>query len=55
MFTGPDKGFTGKIYQSELCKIQEDFVFTHPYGSTGKNNWGPILDVRLKPCAAIPS
>ena len=42
--TGPDKKELQKQFiNPELCKIQEDFVFTNPYMSSKENNWNPEL------------
>ncbi|MEM7734156.1 MAG: S-methyl-5-thioribose kinase [Deinococcota bacterium] len=28
----------------ELCKLQEDFVFTNPFMTSPENNWNPLLE-----------
>ena len=43
--TGPEKKLLQKQYiNPELCKIQEDFVFTNPYMSSEENNWNPEIE-----------
>ncbi len=52
---GPDKkALQEKFINPELCKIQEDFVFTHPYMEAPENNWNPLLDAEVKAVRSNP-
>ena len=47
--TGPQKkALQAKFINPELCKIQEDFVFTNPYMDSHENNWNTLLDAEVK-------
>ncbi len=40
----------------ELCKLQEDFVFTNPFMTSPENNWNPLLEpdiIKLRGNAAL--
>ncbi|MEM6429028.1 MAG: S-methyl-5-thioribose kinase [Deinococcota bacterium] len=40
----------------ELCKLQEDFVFTNPFMTSPENNWNPLLEpdiIQLRGNAAL--
>lgn len=46
--TGPAKKTLQKQYiNPELCKLQEDFVFTNPYMSSEENTWNPEIDAEV--------
>lgn len=46
--TGSEKKKLQKQYiNPELCKIQEDFVFTNPYMSSEENVWNPEIDAEV--------
>lgn len=32
----------------QLCKLQEDFVFTNPYMESADNNWNPLIDAEVQ-------
>ena len=36
-----------KFINTELCKITEDFIFTHPYEDNDTNEYNPKLDMKL--------
>ena len=40
------KDLVGKFINKELCKITEDFVFTHPYEENDTNSYNPKLDMK---------
>lgn len=40
----PKKELQKKFINPELCRIQEDFVFTNPYFRSPENQWNPLLD-----------
>ena len=43
--SGPDKkALQAQFINPELCKIQEDFVFTNPFMLSEENQWNPLLD-----------
>jgi 5-methylthioribose kinase len=47
--TGPEKKALQVQYiNPELCKIQEDFVFTNPYMESEENNWNPEIDPEVR-------
>jgi 5-methylthioribose kinase len=47
--SGPQKKeLQKKFINPELCKIQEDFVFTNPYMESVENHWNPVLDAEVK-------
>jgi 5-methylthioribose kinase len=47
--TGPQKKALQAVYiNPELCKIQEDFVFTNPYMQSPENNWNPEIEPEVR-------
>ncbi|MBI1882187.1 MAG: S-methyl-5-thioribose kinase [Chloroflexi bacterium] len=38
------KELQAKYINPHMCKIQEDFVFTHPFMTSEENRWNPLLD-----------
>lgn len=53
--TGPNKkALQAKFINPELCKIQEDFVFTNPYMESNENQWNSILDPEVKAVRSNP-
>jgi 5-methylthioribose kinase len=42
------KELQARFINPHLCKIQEDFVFTHPYMESAENKWNPLLDAEVK-------
>ncbi len=43
--SGPEKkALQARFINLELCKIQEDFVFTNPFMPSEENQWNPLLD-----------
>jgi 5-methylthioribose kinase len=53
--TGPaKKDLQAKFINPELCKIQEDFVFTNPYIESPENKWNPVLDAEVKAVRSNP-
>jgi len=43
--SGPQKkSLQAQFINPDLCKIQEDFVFTHPFMDSPENQWNPLLD-----------
>ena len=47
--TGPEaKKLQADFINPELCKIQEDFVFTNPFMESPDNNWNPLLDREVR-------
>lgn len=46
---GPEKKALQKQFiNPELCKIQEDFVFTNPYMDSPENKWNPLIDAEVR-------
>lgn len=47
--TGPEKKKLQKDYiNPDLCKMQEDFVFTNPFMDSPDNHWNPLIDDIVK-------
>lgn len=47
--TGPEKkALQAKYNNPDLCKIQEDFVFSNPYMESKENNWNPEIDAEVQ-------
>ena len=47
--TGPEKkALQAQFINPELCKIQEDFVFSNPYMDSPENKWNPLIDVEVQ-------
>lgn len=43
--TGPDKkALQATFINPQMCKVQEDFVFTNPYMDSPENNWNPEIE-----------
>lgn len=42
------KELQSKYINPNLCKMQEDFVFTNPYMESDENNWNPLLDYEVR-------
>jgi len=43
-----------KFINPDLCKLQEDFVYTNPYMDSEENNWNSILDKEVKEVRSNP-
>ncbi len=41
------KDLVAKFINKELCKITEDFIFTHPYEENETNSYSPKLDMNV--------
>jgi 5-methylthioribose kinase len=37
-----------KYINPDLCKIQEDFVFSNPYMESAENKWNPLIDAQVR-------
>jgi len=47
--SGPaKKELQAKFINPQLCKIQEDFVFTNPYMDSPENKWNPLIDAEVR-------
>ncbi len=47
--SGPDKkALQASFINPQLCKIQEDFVYTNPYMESTENNWNPVIDPEVQ-------
>ncbi len=46
MDSGKKKEHVKKFINKELCKITEDFIFTHPYENNDTNEYNPKLDLK---------
>lgn len=47
--TGPEKKKLQADYiNPDLCKMQEDFVFTNPFMESPDNHWNPVIDSEVK-------
>jgi 5-methylthioribose kinase len=47
--SGPDKKqMQAQFINPQLCKIQEDFVFTNPYMESPENKWNPLVDAQVQ-------
>ena len=42
------KELQAKFINPDLCKIQEDFVYTNPYMESEENNWNPLVDKEVQ-------
>ena len=43
-----------KFINPDLCKRQEDFVYTNPYMDSEENNWNPLLDKEVEEVRSNP-
>lgn len=43
-----------KFINPDLCKLQEDFVYTNPYMDSEENNWNPLLDREVEEVRSNP-
>ena len=43
-----------KFINPDLCKLQEDFVYSNPYMESEENNWNPLLDKEVKEVRSNP-
>jgi len=47
--SGPEKKeLQARFINPQLCKIQEDFVFTNPYMDSDENQWNPNLEAEVR-------
>ena len=47
--TGMEKKELQKSYiNPDLCKMQEDFVYTNPYMDSPDNKWNPVIDTEVQ-------
>ena len=47
--TGMEKKEMQKAYiNPDLCKMQEDFVYTNPYMDSDENKWNPVIDAEVR-------
>ena len=42
------KALQKKFINPDLCKLQEDFVYTNPYMESEENNWNSLLDQEVE-------
>ncbi len=42
------KRLQARFVNEELRKLQEDFVYTHPFMESSENHWNPVLDDLVK-------
>ena len=43
-----------KFINPDLCKLQEDFVYTNPYMDSEENNWNTLLDKEVEEVRSNP-
>ena len=47
--SGPDKKAKQQSFiNPQLCKLQEDFVFTNPFMTSEENRWNPVLESEVQ-------
>ena len=48
------KALQKKFINPDLCKLQEDFVYTNPYMDSEENNWNSLLDKEVEEVRSNP-